>query len=114
MSTYYDMSISHSLFNDIEWALMLAIKNADETYEIIDFVHVLDAWYELKEEASSENSKGMKRWLEQQKLFEERKTDDIFLFHKIKSVLNEHELDLDVETEFHLVCDLSEVLKENG
>ena len=110
MSIYYDISISHRIFSDIEDAILTAISHTDETFEVIDLVHLLDAWYNLQEEASAKNNEELKKWMEQQKLFEENKVDDIFLFHKIKKVVKD--LNLDVENEFYLICDISDVLKE--
>lgn len=112
MSTYYDMSISHNLCIEIEMAIMTAIEHSSDVQETIENVHLLDVWEELQVEASNKNNAELHRWLEQQKLFEKRDVDDIFMFHSIKSVIKENELDLDLESEFYLICDLADLFKK--
>ena len=110
MSTYYDMSISHYIYSEIEFCIITAIKESDGVWDTVDLVHLLDYWEELKEEASAKNSREIKRWLEQQKMFEKRNVDDVFLYHKIQHIINDN-LDLNPEDEFHLVCDLAEMFE---
>ena len=112
MSTYYDISISSSMYLAIESAILSAIKEETNTWEIIELVHLHDTWEELKEEASAKDNEEYHRWLEQQKLFEKREVDDIFLFHNIKRVLEENHVEKNVEPEFHLICDLAEMFEK--
>lgn len=112
MSTYYDISISSSMHLAIESAILDTIKNETNTWEIIELVHLHDTWEELKEEASAKDNEEYHRWLEQQKLFEKREVDDIFLFHEIKKVLEENHVEKNVEPEFHLICDLADLFQK--
>ena len=112
MSTYYDMSISSTTWNEIYDTILTAIKEEDNTWQIVELVHLLDYWEELKEESATKNNKEFKKWLEQQKLFEKREVEDIFLYHKIKNVLDKNSVEKDVESEFHLVCDLAEMFEK--
>ena len=112
MSTYYDISISSSMYIAIESAILSAIKEETNIWEIIELVHLHDTWEELKEEASAKDNEEYHRWLEQQKLFEKREVDDIFMFHSIKRVVMKNCPDLDVESEFHFICDLADLFKK--
>ena len=110
MSTYYDMSISSSVYVEIESAIISAIKESDDWMETVELVHLLDHWEELKIEASAKINQEIKQWMEQQKLFEKRETNNIFLFHKIRDTIKDY-VELDIESEFHLICDLAEVFE---
>ena len=112
MSTYYNMNISHTLHTKIYDAILTSIKNEKNTWEVIDLVHLLDTWEELMEEASDENNAELQKWAEQRKLFEKREVDDIFLFHKIKSVLEQNSIEKNIEQEFYLICDLADLFEE--
>lgn len=112
MSTYYDISISANVYVEIESAIISAIKQSDDWMETVELVHLLDHWEELKDEASSKNNRELQRWLEQQKLFEKREVDDIFMYHSIGSVVKENCPDLDIESEFHFICDLADLFKK--
>lgn len=112
MSTYYDMSISHMTYTEIELAIIKALKHSDDWTDMVELVHLLDVWNEMKDEASSKNSKDIKKWMEQQKLFEEREVKNIFLYHKIKKVLEENCVNKDIESEFHLICDLADIFEK--
>ena len=112
MSTYYDMSISGTMYVEIESAILSAIQHEENTFDIIELVHLLDAWEETKEEARAELNKELQKWYEQQKLFEKSEFDNIFLFSKIKDVLKNNNVELDLESEFHLVCDLAEMFEK--
>lgn len=114
MSTYYDISLSHRVFNEILEAIETATKVTGNFEEIYELVHLYDYLEEEMERSREKFNEETKRWIEQQELFNEKNFDAVFLFNKIKSVLREYEIDLDAEDEFHLICDISEVLKENG
>lgn len=112
MSTYYDINISHTVHSEIWDAIFDLIKYKDNRWEIIELVHLLDYWEELKEEASAKNNKEFQRWREEQKMLEKNEVKDIFLFHNIKSILDKNSIELDVESEFHLICDLAKIFEE--
>ena len=112
MSTYYNMSVSHTIYTEIYDAILTSIKNETNTWGIIDLVHLLDTWEELMEEASAKNSAELQKWAEQRKLFEKREVDDIFLFHKIKNVLKQNSVEKNIESEFYLICDLADLFEE--
>ena len=106
------MDVSQYMYTEIVSAIIISIKQSDDWQETVGWVHLLDHWEELKDEASAKNSKEIQRWMEQQKLLEEGETKSIFLFHKIKDVLKEHGLEWDIESQFHLVCDIAEVFEK--
>lgn len=112
MSTYYNMSVSHTIYTEIYDAILTSIKNETNTWGIIDLVHLLDTWEELMEEASAKNNAELQKWAEQRKLFEKREVDDIFLFHKIKSILKQNSVEKNIESEFYLICDLADLFEE--
>lgn len=114
MSTYYDISLSHRVFNELLEAIEKAVNYSDEFDDVYELVHLYDFLESEMEESRAKYNKDTQRYLEQQQLFTENRPDNIFQFHKIKAVLNEYDLDLDVEEEFHLICDLSEVIKNGG
>lgn len=113
MSTYYEISISRTLHTDIYDAIYKAIQTTENVFDIIDLVHLLDYWEELKDEAAAKNDLDFQKWLKQKQMFEEsaREIEDIFLFHKIKDILNNNCVEKDVESEFYLICDLAEMFE---
>lgn len=113
MVNYYEIYLSDNIFNEILSAIETVVNHTDGFDEVYDLIHLYDYLEDEMIESKDRHEKSTKRYFEQQRLFTEDKPDDIFLFHKIKSVLEDYDLDLDAETEFHLICDLSEVLKEN-
>ena len=112
MSTYYNMNVSHTIYTEIYDAILTSIKNETNTWGIIDLVHLLDTWEKLMEEASAKDSAELQKWAEQRKLFEKREVDDIFLFHKIKSILKQNSIEKNIESEFYLICDLADLFEE--
>lgn len=114
MSTYYEISISHTLYTDIYDAIYKAIQTTENTFDVIDLVHLLDYWEELKDEAAAKNDLDFRNWVKQQQMLENgaREIEDIFLFHKIKDILNNNCVEKDVESEFYLICDLAKMFED--
>ena len=112
MVNYYEIYLSNIIFNEILDAIETAINHTDEFEEVYSLVHLYDYLEDEMIESKNRHDEDTKRYLEQQKLFTEDKPDNIWRFHKIKSILGDYDLDLDAETEFHLICDLSEGLKK--
>ena len=110
MVEYYNIYLSNNIFNEILSAIETAVNHTDDFDEVYELIHLYDYLEDEMEESKDRHEEDTKRYFEQQRLFTENKLDNIFLFHKIKSVLGNYGFDLDAETEFHLVCDLSEVL----
>lgn len=113
MVDYYEIYLSNNIFNEILSAIETAVNHTDDFDTAYELIHLYDYLEDEIMESKNRHEEDTKRYFEQQRLFTENKPDDIFLFHKIKAVLRDYDLDLDAETEFHLICDLSEVLKEN-
>lgn len=112
MTEYYKISISNNLFNELLTAIETAVYHTDGFDEVYELIHLYDYLSDEMEDSIAEDNEQTKRYLEQQKLFIDNKCDNIFEFHKIKAVLEDYDLDLDAETEFHLICDLSDVLNK--
>lgn len=114
MSTYYEISISHTLHTDIYDAIYKAIQTTENTFDVIDLVHLLDYWEELRDEAAAKNDLDFQNWVKQQQMFEKnaQEIEDIFLFHKIKDILNNNCVEKDAESEFYLICDLAEMFEK--
>ena len=111
MVNYYDIYLSDNIFNEILSAIENAVDHTDKFDELYELIHLYDYIIDEMEESKDRHEKSTKRYLEQQRLFTEDKPDNVWRFHKIKSVLEDYPLDLDAETEFHLICDLSEGVK---
>ena len=111
MVEYYNIYLSNNIFNEILSAIETTINHTDEFDEIYELIHLYDYLEDEMEESKDRHEEDTKKYLKQQRLFTENKPDDIFMFHKIKAVLGDYDLDLDAETEFHLICDLSEGVK---
>lgn len=112
MTMYYGISLSYHLFNEILEAIETAVNHINEFDEVYDLIHLYDYLESEMEESRAKYNKETQRYLQQQQLFTENRPESIFMFHKIKSVLGDYGFDLDAETEFHLICDLSGVLKK--
>lgn len=112
MVDYYDIYLSDKIFNEVLSVIETAVNHTDEFDTAYELIHLYDYLEDEMMESKNRHEEETKRYLAQQRLFTENKPDDIFMFHKIKAVLGDYGLDLDAETEFHLICDLSEVLKK--
>lgn len=112
MSTYYEILLSHNMFNSLLDAIETGVTHTDDFDEVYNLIHLYDYLEDEMEESRAKHNEQTKKYLEQQKLFIENKSDNIFEFHKIKAVLEDYDLGLDAETEFHLICNLSEVFKK--
>ena len=112
MVEYYNIYLSNNIFNEILSAIENAVNHTDGFDEVYDWIHLYDYLEDEIMESKNRHEEDTKRYLEQQRLFTENKPEDIFQFHNIKAVLEDYDLELDAETEFHLICDLCEVLKE--
>lgn len=110
MSMNYDITLSHHLFNEILEAIETAVKYTDGFDEVYELIHLYDYLESEMEESRAKYNKDTRRYLEQQQLFTENRPGNIFQFHKIKAVMEKYDLDLDAETEFHLICDLSDAV----
>ena len=110
MSYYYNLYLSSNVCTEILDTIETAVENAEGFDEIYDLIKLYDHIEDEMDESATKQNKETQRWLEQQQLFEERKVDDIFRFYKIKAVLEDYGIEMNVEKEFHLICDLSEVL----
>lgn len=113
MVDYYTIHLSNEILNEILSAIETTVTHTDDFDELYELISLYDYIISEMEESKDRHEEETKRYLEQQRLFTENKPDNIFQFHKIKDVLEDYELYLDAETEFHLIIDLSEVLKEN-
>ena len=114
MSYYYHLSLSHRVCNEILEAIETAVEHTSSFDEIYGFVHLYEHIEEEMSESATKQNKELQRWVAQQKLFEDRKVDDILKFHKIKAVLEKYDVEIGVEDEFHMICDLSEVIQDEN
>ena len=112
MSTYYDISLSYYKYNELLDVIETAVKHANGFDKVYELIHLYDYLESEMERSIAKYNTETRRYLEQQQLFNEDNIDNIFHFNKIKEILEKYDLKLDIEEEFYLICELSNIIKE--
>ena len=120
MSKYVTLTLHTHVYDQIIEGLMTYCSSLDGYWDIQDVVHVIDALEELYNEDMGKQNKESQRWMEYEKLFNERfkdgniddfGVDEYRNFHKVNNVLEDYKVGgsldiLDEKQQFFLVLDI--------
>ena len=117
MSCYVELEMNCTTFTQLTDYLVELVTRLDNPYDVMELVRLIDFLDEEKERYQAKENKNLQRYAEVQKLFEECYTDrnivtDDFMYYKIEKILKDYGVDLDIESQFHLIMSIIDAFKD--
>ena len=115
MSCYVKLEMNCTTFTQLTDYLVELITKLDNPYNVMELVRLIDFLDEEKANYNAKQNEELQRDIEIQRLFEETYVDrsivsDNFMYYKIEKILKTFGVKLDIETEFHLIMHIIDLI----